>query len=102
VADVTADTLPVKDVVFAAHLIPHIKPEHFKTTVKKLTKLAKKAVVFVHATESGGGGYQFPVIPVDEWRLGTGWKSEVREMSDDGKTQMIIFRKGAPTLVGVE
>ena len=106
VADATADTLPVKDVVFAAGVLPHIKPEHFKTTVKKLAKLGKKATVFSHSIRGNSGGYQFPVPPVSEWRLGTGWEVEDRmadgglpdALKDAGITVVVLRRKGVPVL----
>ena len=98
VADITKDTLPVKDVVIAAQVLPHIKAEHFATTIKKLTKLAKKAAIFSLVFESSGGGYQTRVPPVGEWRLGSGWQIDVKDVDPGSRVQVVVLKKGAPVL----
>jgi SAM-dependent methyltransferase len=97
VADITKDTLPIRDIVIANSVLPHIKSEHFLTTVKKLTKLARKAVVFSHTPNVSGGGYQYKLPPTNEWRLGNSWTIESTPVP--GSTiEVVVCKKGVPVL----
>jgi SAM-dependent methyltransferase len=96
VADATADTFPTKDLVIATGVLPHIKPEHFKTTIKKFVKAGKKAIIFSHTPDVEGGGYQYVVPPIEEWRMGSGWLVETHETPGDCTIQVIVCKKGVP------
>jgi SAM-dependent methyltransferase len=93
VADITSDTLPQKDLVIATEVLPHIKPEHFKNTIKKIAKCAKKAAIFSLTFDSKGGGYQNEVPPVDEWRLGKGWNAKRIETPTASTIELVILTK---------
>lgn len=97
VGDITKDTLPVKDLVIANEVLPHIKSEHFLTTIKKLTKLARKACVFSHTPNVSGGGYQYKLPPTNEWRLGTGWTVE-RTPVPGSTIEVVVCKKAVGVL----
>lgn len=98
VADATKDTLPMKDIVVATEVLPHIKYEHFVSTIKKLTKLAKKAAIFSLTFGVEGGGYQHKVPPVEDWRIGSGWIHEVKETPGGSTIQLVVLKKGVEVL----